>query len=100
MDHHRATNADITIGCLPVGYDRASDFGLMKIDDQGRCAGVAGCGWGWGRGRVVDRCRGGFGCDSPPAGIIDFAEKPKGKELRVCYSSLPDVKPPPHPHIK
>ena len=36
VEHHRATGADITIGCLPVGYDRASDFGLMKIDNDGR----------------------------------------------------------------
>ena len=36
VEHHRATNADITIGCLPVDYERASDFGLMKIDDEGR----------------------------------------------------------------
>eukprot|EP00891_Asterochloris_glomerata_P007782 jgi/Astpho2/7782/Aster-06074 len=49
VEHHRATEADITIGCLPVDYERASDFGLMKIDDEGR--------------------------------ILDFAEKPKGKEL-------------------
>ena len=36
VEHHRATNADITIGCLPVDHERASDFGLMKIDDEGR----------------------------------------------------------------
>ena len=36
VEHHRATNADITIGCLPVDYERASDFGLMKIDEEGR----------------------------------------------------------------
>ena len=24
------------VGALPVGYDRASDFGLMKIDNDGR----------------------------------------------------------------
>lgn len=36
VDHHRATNADVTIGCLPMDDERASDFGLMKIDDQGR----------------------------------------------------------------
>ena len=36
VDHHRATGADITIGCLPVGAKRASDFGLMKIDETGR----------------------------------------------------------------
>ena len=36
VDHHRATNADITIGCLPMDDKRASDFGLMKIDGEGR----------------------------------------------------------------
>lgn len=36
VDHHRATGADITIGCLPCDSTRASDFGLMKIDDEGR----------------------------------------------------------------
>ena len=36
VEHHRATNADITIGCLPVDKARASDFGLMKIDADGR----------------------------------------------------------------
>ena len=35
VEHHRATNADITIGCLPVDYERASDFGLMKVNDEG-----------------------------------------------------------------
>eukprot|EP00887_Chlorella_sp_A99_P007300 scaffold2.g7300.t1 len=36
VDHHRATGADITIGCLPMDERRASDFGLMKIDGSGR----------------------------------------------------------------
>ena len=36
MDYHRATGADVTIGCLPVDAKRASDFGLMKIDKDGR----------------------------------------------------------------
>jgi len=27
VEHHRATNADITIACLPVDKERASDFG-------------------------------------------------------------------------
>ena len=36
VDHHRATNADVTIGCLPMDDSRASDFGLMKIDESGR----------------------------------------------------------------
>jgi len=36
VDCHRAVNADITIGCLPMDDVRASDFGLMKIDNTGR----------------------------------------------------------------
>ena len=33
---HVTRNADITIACIPCGYDRASDYGLMKVDDDGR----------------------------------------------------------------
>jgi glucose-1-phosphate adenylyltransferase len=33
---HRETKADITIGVVPMDEARASDFGLMKIDDTGR----------------------------------------------------------------
>ncbi|MDW8202242.1 MAG: glucose-1-phosphate adenylyltransferase [Cyanobacteriota bacterium SKYGB_h_bin112] len=33
---HRETNADITLSVIPVDYKRASDFGLMKIDQSGR----------------------------------------------------------------
>lgn len=33
---HNETGADITIGCIPYDESRASDFGLMKIDGQGR----------------------------------------------------------------
>lgn len=33
---HRETNADITLAVLPVGEERASSFGLMKIDELGR----------------------------------------------------------------
>ncbi|MEA5447026.1 glucose-1-phosphate adenylyltransferase [Leptolyngbya sp. CCNP1308] len=36
VEHHRRTNADITLSVLPVDDDRASSFGLMKIDDSGR----------------------------------------------------------------
>jgi glucose-1-phosphate adenylyltransferase len=36
VDRHREVNADITIGCLPMDDERASDFGLMKIDGTGR----------------------------------------------------------------
>ncbi|KAK9705619.1 hypothetical protein RND81_07G071300 [Saponaria officinalis] len=35
-DSHRQSGADISISCLPMDDSRASDFGLMKIDDTGR----------------------------------------------------------------
>ncbi|MDB9524728.1 glucose-1-phosphate adenylyltransferase [Oscillatoria sp. CS-180] len=34
--HHRETGADITLSVLPIDEKRASSFGLMKIDDNGR----------------------------------------------------------------
>ncbi|XP_058077726.1 glucose-1-phosphate adenylyltransferase large subunit 1, chloroplastic-like isoform X2 [Magnolia sinica] len=33
---HRQGGADITIACLPMDDSRASDFGLMKINNKGR----------------------------------------------------------------
>jgi glucose-1-phosphate adenylyltransferase len=36
VERHRQTNADITISVVPMDEKRASDFGLMKIDNQGR----------------------------------------------------------------
>jgi len=36
LQRHRATKADITLGVVPVDARRASDFGLMRIDPQGR----------------------------------------------------------------
>jgi glucose-1-phosphate adenylyltransferase len=33
---HRETNADITLSVIPIDERRASSFGLMKIDAQGR----------------------------------------------------------------
>ncbi|MBW4582982.1 MAG: glucose-1-phosphate adenylyltransferase [Tildeniella nuda ZEHNDER 1965/U140] len=33
---HRETGADVTISVVPMDHRRASDFGLMKIDDAGR----------------------------------------------------------------
>lgn len=36
LQRHRETNADITISVVPMDEKRASDFGLMKIDDNGR----------------------------------------------------------------
>ncbi|MEM9804132.1 MAG: glucose-1-phosphate adenylyltransferase [Cyanobacteria bacterium P01_D01_bin.56] len=34
IERHRQTNADITLSVLPVDEQRASSFGLMKIDDN------------------------------------------------------------------
>ncbi|ACB52006.1 glucose-1-phosphate adenylyltransferase [Crocosphaera subtropica ATCC 51142] len=36
IQHHRKTNADITLSVLPVDEKQASSFGLMKIDNTGR----------------------------------------------------------------
>ncbi|MGB7445122.1 MAG: glucose-1-phosphate adenylyltransferase [Coleofasciculaceae cyanobacterium] len=36
VERHRETNADITLSVLPIEEKRASDFGLMKIDRNGR----------------------------------------------------------------
>ena len=36
IEHHRATDADITIGVLPVDRSKASEFGVMKINDEGQ----------------------------------------------------------------
>ncbi len=36
IDHHQKTNADITLSVVPIDEKRASSFGLMKIDNQGR----------------------------------------------------------------
>ncbi|MDJ1185414.1 glucose-1-phosphate adenylyltransferase [Roseofilum casamattae] len=33
---HRDNNADITLSVVPIDEERASDFGLMKIDETGR----------------------------------------------------------------
>ena len=33
---HRETNADITVAALPMDEERATAFGLMKIDSEGR----------------------------------------------------------------
>jgi len=48
---HRETDADITVAALPMDESRATAFGLMKIDEEGR--------------------------------IIEFAEKPKGDQLKA-----------------
>jgi len=36
VQKHIDKEADITISCVPMDDSRASDFGLMKIDDRGR----------------------------------------------------------------
>ncbi|GAB2294930.1 Clathrin assembly protein complex 2 beta large chain [Dionaea muscipula] len=36
VQSHRQSGADITISCHPTDDSRASDFGLMKIDNKGR----------------------------------------------------------------
>jgi glucose-1-phosphate adenylyltransferase len=59
---HRETDADITVAALPMDEKRATAFGLMKIDEEGR--------------------------------IIEFAEKPKGDQLKAMKVSpyfMPNV---------
>lgn len=36
VERHRQTKADITLSVLPVDQKRASGFGILKIDEQGR----------------------------------------------------------------
>lgn len=36
VERHRETGADITLSVVPIDEKRASDFGLMKIDNTGR----------------------------------------------------------------
>ncbi|MCM1983577.1 glucose-1-phosphate adenylyltransferase [Lyngbya confervoides] len=36
IHHHRQTGADITLSVIPIDDERASSFGLMKIDAQGK----------------------------------------------------------------
>ncbi|ACK68000.1 glucose-1-phosphate adenylyltransferase [Rippkaea orientalis PCC 8801] len=36
IQRHRETGADITLSVVPIDEERASSFGLMKIDDHGR----------------------------------------------------------------
>ncbi len=36
IQHHRDTNADITLSVIPIDEKKGSAFGLMKIDDTGR----------------------------------------------------------------
>ncbi|KAL8096944.1 hypothetical protein AgCh_030141 [Apium graveolens] len=36
VQNHVDRNADITVSCVPVGDSRASDYGLMKVDNLGQ----------------------------------------------------------------
>ncbi|KAL8127167.1 glucose-1-phosphate adenylyltransferase large subunit 1 [Apium graveolens] len=36
VQKHVDTNADVTVSCIPMDDSRASDYGLMKIDETGR----------------------------------------------------------------
>lgn len=36
VNYHREADADISIGCIAYGDERAKEFGLMKIDDRRR----------------------------------------------------------------
>lgn len=36
IEHHRATNADVTLSVIPVTEKQASGFGLLKINSKGR----------------------------------------------------------------
>src|SRR5213594_26328 len=41
LQRHRETKADITLAVVPVAESRASDFGLLRIDHQGRVRGFS-----------------------------------------------------------
>ncbi|MDQ3009204.1 MAG: glucose-1-phosphate adenylyltransferase [Acidobacteriota bacterium] len=34
--HHKESNADVTVSVIPTDHSRASGFGLLKTDDQGK----------------------------------------------------------------
>ncbi|MDH3729754.1 MAG: sugar phosphate nucleotidyltransferase [Acidimicrobiia bacterium] len=38
-DHHRQTNADLTVAAVPVPIAGASDFGILVVDEAGRITG-------------------------------------------------------------
>jgi glucose-1-phosphate adenylyltransferase len=38
IDEHRSHRADLTIACLPVPREKASEFGVMAVDDGNRVA--------------------------------------------------------------
>ncbi|KAI3690130.1 hypothetical protein L2E82_48105 [Cichorium intybus] len=56
IQSHRKTDADVTVAALPMDEKRATAFGLMKIDEEGR--------------------------------IIEFAEKPKGEQLKAMKADI------------
>jgi glucose-1-phosphate adenylyltransferase len=41
VDYHRSTGADVTVGCLPCDAERATEFGLMKIDGNNKVVSFA-----------------------------------------------------------
>lgn len=41
VNYHRDNYADITIGCIPCDAERASEFGVMKINEQKRVVAFA-----------------------------------------------------------
>ncbi|MCI0389751.1 MAG: glucose-1-phosphate adenylyltransferase [Acidobacteria bacterium] len=38
LEHHRKTGAEITVSVIPTDMERATGFGLLKTDDEGRIA--------------------------------------------------------------
>ena len=97
VEYHQASQADITIGCLPCDDERAQDFGLMKIDDAGqvivrleppqpdsRSHAFCDCPGAKPLTHTAKVCL----CDLTPrrcsnACMQDFAEKPKGDALKA-----------------
>jgi hypothetical protein len=97
VEHHRETDADITLGCLPCDDERAQDFGLMKINDEGDVIVSAGIGqlslFSQSQRPAVAvevRCvatlawqLGGMKQRDVDMHLQDFAEKPKGDALKA-----------------
>ena len=97
VEYHQASKADITIGCLPCDDERAQDFGLMKIDDEGRVVVRLWLGhnrcvplMGWPPDSSCVQLQMAIRPDSVPCGVTlgvanaqDFAEKPKGDALKA-----------------
>ena len=94
VEHHRNTDADITIGCLPVDQERATDFGLMKINDEGQILvrfqaiiayskrAVLLAIWLYKSSLHIQQvAKLVSGVSHAWSGLQDFAEKPKGEAL-------------------